>query len=307
MIDDSSDDPPLVATSNEPLRQAHQSEPIFWVEHNGDAIELKGGQLLVGRSAMCRLVLDDPLVSRQHAEFRVEDEFVTLYDLKSINGVYVNGQRVERQLRLVPGDRVTIGSQDLILRARMPSGPVDRDAKGRKRFAETIHEQQHERPGAQQNPLAALPDSEDDATIHGDALDLLATVADKVLALRRGDDAERILATYLQTLLEKTRQSRACGTATAEKAAVYAVKLASVTAKAYWVDYCIALYSILARPLPGQVVDSLYDQLRRVSGVNLAALREYVAILHASLGRLGPADKFLVQRIEGLERLAALR
>lgn len=307
MTDDSPDEPPLVPVSNEPSRQTRNSDPIFWVEYRGDSIELKGGQLLVGRSAMCRLVLDDPLVSRQHGEFRVEDGFVTLYDLKSVNGVFVNGQKVERQSRLVPGDRVTIGSQDLILRARMVSGPHERSATERRRFAETIHEQHSDHPSSQPNEGLSASDQSDDATIQGDGLDLLATVADKVLALRRGDDAERILATYLQTLLEKARNGQMCPPATAEKAAIYAVKLASVTAKALWVDYCIDFYSILERPLPGSVVDSLYDLLRRISGVNLAALREYVAILHAALGRLGPAEKFLVQRIEGLERLAALR
>lgn len=292
--------------SNEPSRPTRSNEPVFWVEYRGDPIELRGGQLLVGRSAMCRLVLDDPLVSRQHAEFRVEDGFVTLYDLKSVNGVFVNGQKIERQSRLVPGDRITIGSQDLILRARMMTGPGERSANDRRRFAETIHEQRSERPRSQPIMDSGVPGA-DDATIQGDGLDLLATVADKVLALRRGDDAERILATYLQTLLDKAQNGQVCPSSTAEKATIYAVKLASVTAKAQWVDYCIELYSILERPLPGQVVDSLYDLLRRISGVNLSALREYVAILHAGLGRLGPAEKFLVQRIEGLERLAALR
>lgn len=304
MTDDRPDEQPLVIVPNEPSRQTHSGDPIFWVEYHGDSIELRGGQLLVGRSAMCRLVLDDPLVSRQHAELRVEDGFVTLYDLKSVNGVFVNGQKVELQSRLVPGDRITIGSQDLVLRARMVGAPGERASNDRRRFAETIHEQHSDDPSSQPN---RVPTETDDATIQGDGLDLLATVADKVLALRRGEDAERILATYLQTLLEKAQNGQLCSPATAEKAAIYAVKLASVTAKAQWVDYCVELYSVFERPMPGQVVNSLYDLLRRVSGVNLAALREYVAILHAGLGRLGPAEKFLVQRIEGLERLAALR
>lgn len=293
--------------SNETSRQPPSQDPVFWIEYHGDSVELRGGQLLVGRSAMCRLVLDDPLVSRQHAEFRVEDGFVTLYDLKSVNGVFVNGRKVERQSRVAPGDRITIGSQDLVLRARMVGQPSERAAADRRRFAETIHEQRSDRPESHSNNLPPNSDSGDDATIQGDGLDLLATVADKVLALRRGDDAERILATYLQTLLEKARNGQVCPPATSEKAATYAVKLASVTGKAQWVDYAIELYSIVERPLPGPVIDSLYDLLRRIAGVNLGALREYVAILHACLSRLGPAEKFLVQRIEGLERLAALR
>ena len=305
MTDDRPDELPLVAMSNEVARQSQ--EPVFWIEYHGDSIELRGGQLLIGRSAMCRLVLDDPLVSRQHAEFRVEDGFVTLYDLKSVNGVFVNGRRVERQLRVSPGDRITIGSQDLILRARMIDQPSERATTNRRRFAETMHEQRADGYESQPNNLTPGADSGDDSTIQGDGLDLLATVADKVLAMRRGDDAERILATYLNTLLDKYRSGNLCPPAIAEKAITYAVKLASVTNKPRWVDYAIEFYSIAERPLPGPVVDSLYDMLRKIPGVNLAALREYVAILHACQSRLGPAEKFLVQRIEGLERLAALR
>ena len=194
--------------SNESSRQSSGGESIFWIEYRDEPIELRGGQLLIGRSAMCRLVLDDPLVSRQHAEFRVEDGLVTLYDLRSVNGVFVNGQKIERQLRLVPGDRVTIGSQDLILRSRMLAGPGERLTTDRRRFAETIHGHHSDGPSSQPIMEHGALEAADDATIQGDGLDLLATVADKVLALRRGDDAERILATYLQTLLEKAQNGR---------------------------------------------------------------------------------------------------
>jgi pSer/pThr/pTyr-binding forkhead associated (FHA) protein len=276
---------------------------VFWVEYRGENIELRGGQLLVGRSAMCRLVLDDPLVSRQHAEFRVESGTVILYDLKSVNGVFVNGQRIERQLRLAVGDRISIGGQELLLRSRAANRGNER--ANERRFTETLHD--HRTPNTPEGVPAYSENANEDSTIQGDGLDLLATVADKVIALRRGDDAERILSTYLQTLLEKARQGQMCPPQTAEKAVTYAVKLAAVTGKASWVEYCIEFYRVVERPLPVYVVDSLYEVLRKISGINLAALREYVATLHSVQHRLGPAEKFLVQRIEGLERLAALR
>jgi pSer/pThr/pTyr-binding forkhead associated (FHA) protein len=305
VADDDRDKEVLEPTSKELSRGARAAEPVYWIEYRGDSIELRGGQLLVGRSAMCRLVLDDPLVSRQHAEFRYENGVVVLYDLKSVNGVFVNGQKVERQSRLVAGDRVSIGGQDLVLRSRATGRQGERSNE-RRFFAETMHEES-DRQGPSDVSGSTLIASSEDSTIQGEGLDLLATVADKVLALRRGDDAERILATYLQTLLEKSRQGQICPPQTAEKAVTYAVKLASITAKANWVDYCIDFYNVIERPLPGSVIDALYDILRKISGVNLTALREYVATLHAVQSRLGPAEKFLVQRIEGLERLAALR
>ena len=47
--------------------------------------------------------------------------------------------------------------------------------------------------------------------------------------------------------------------------------------------------------------------LRNVSALNLPELRGYVADLRANQEKLGPAERFLVQRIEGLERLAATK
>ena len=147
---------------------------------------------------------------------------------------------------------------------------------------------------------------DEDSTHQGDALELLGGVADKVLALGRGDEAERILAAYLKNMLDSARRGTV-DPAMAEKAAGYAVKLAGATGKGSWVDYAFDLYLLLERPLPGQVVDELYSVLRRTSGVNLGRLRAYVASLRAVRSRFGPADRFLTQRIEGLERLASSR
>ncbi|HEX4354170.1 MAG TPA: FHA domain-containing protein [Polyangiales bacterium] len=48
---------------------------------------------VTGRTAECDLVLDDNLVSRKHASFRVVGDAVELIDLSSRNGVTVNGSR----------------------------------------------------------------------------------------------------------------------------------------------------------------------------------------------------------------------
>jgi hypothetical protein len=55
------------------------------------------------------------------------------------------------------------------------------------------------------------------------------------------------------------------------------------------------------------VVDELYSAFRRVNAIDLARLRSYLARLRGKQASFGPAEKFLLQRLEGLERLAALR
>jgi Protein of unknown function (DUF3662)/FHA domain len=69
---------------------------------------LSGERVVMGRSRDCDLVLDDPNVSRQHAELRSTGDGWIVRDLGSTNGIKVNGRRVE-QASLQPGDEITLG------------------------------------------------------------------------------------------------------------------------------------------------------------------------------------------------------
>src|SRR5262249_46390245 len=55
----------------------------------------------------------DPFASRLHAEIRQEGDHVTLVDLGSANGTYLNGQRVTGSIGLQPMDRVRIGETEI--------------------------------------------------------------------------------------------------------------------------------------------------------------------------------------------------
>ena len=74
----------------------------------GKRAVLSGSRLLIGRSRDCDITIDDPNVSRRHAELRNEDGRWVVADLGSTNGVKVNGQRVP-QAALEPGDDVVLG------------------------------------------------------------------------------------------------------------------------------------------------------------------------------------------------------
>jgi hypothetical protein len=67
-----------------------------------------GDPFVIGRSRECDLVLDDPNVSRRHAELRREDGGWAVHDLGSTNGIKLNGRR-SRGGRLSPGDEITLG------------------------------------------------------------------------------------------------------------------------------------------------------------------------------------------------------
>ncbi|MCW2955591.1 MAG: hypothetical protein JWO69_460 [Thermoleophilia bacterium] len=71
-----------------------------------------GGRVRVGRGRANEYVLDDPSVSREHAEFVHAGDGWLVRDLDSTNGVSVNGGKVREQ-PLEFGDTVTFGSADV--------------------------------------------------------------------------------------------------------------------------------------------------------------------------------------------------
>lgn len=73
---------------------------------------------IVGRSRECDIVVEDAGVSRQHAEIRPDADGWTLRDMGSTNGVRVNGQKLRGTYLLAPGDRVELGSTEIVFEVR---------------------------------------------------------------------------------------------------------------------------------------------------------------------------------------------
>jgi hypothetical protein len=68
------------------------------------------GELVLGREqGSADLVLNDPGVSRRHAAVRAQGGAITVEDLGSSNGTFVNGQRTSGEVVLAEGDEVQLG------------------------------------------------------------------------------------------------------------------------------------------------------------------------------------------------------
>ncbi len=276
-------------------------------------LELTEGQFVVGRSAGCQLSLDDPLVSRRHALLVVSRQGVTVEDLGSRNGVVVNGERIAGVRLVSPGDKILIGSQELtVLEGRDSAWRETASLQMGKRTLpkfpaapELIAAGEH----ASSSPPDPPPDMDAEPSMvrRADAFNLLGSVAEKALAMGRADEAERLLASPLADVVEASRAGKRLSPWLVDMAARFAAKLATSTAKGAWADYVVELYDAQTRPCPGPVIDELYNAFRKVNAVDLVRLRAYVAHLREKLATFGPAERFLIQRLEGLERLAALR
>jgi hypothetical protein len=83
------------------------------LEINGERLPLAPPGVVVGRGNDADLRVNDPGVSRRHAEFRVTEDAhgprVSVHDLGSTNGVLVNGRKVE-DATLVDGAEIRIGN-----------------------------------------------------------------------------------------------------------------------------------------------------------------------------------------------------
>jgi len=272
-------------------------------------LELAEGEFAIGRSANCQLSLDDPLVSRRHAVFLVRGGEISVEDLGSRNGVLVNGQRIEGTVKVVAGDRVLIGSQELTVievpdeaASLLRSTLVDRRPTMTRLATDLTTEEYNVTKIA-----VVAADAEQSYVKRLDGFRVLGSVAEKALAMGRADEAERVLASSLAEVIEASRKGKVVAAPLAEQATRFAAKLASATGKGAWVDYVVEIYTTLQRPAPAIVIDELYGAFRKVGSVDVARVKAYVEALREQLPTFGPADRFLFQRIEGLERLATLR
>lgn len=68
------------------------------------------GATTVGRDSSAGIVIDDPEASRRHASLSSDDAGVTVEDLGSTNGTFVNGQRLSAAQTLSDGDKLRIGT-----------------------------------------------------------------------------------------------------------------------------------------------------------------------------------------------------
>ncbi len=78
-------------------------------------VDLKLGDTKIGRKATCDIVLDDILVSGEHAIVKTVGVKSTIQDLGSTNGTYIENQRV-RQHELKNSETIIIGGHSLIYR-----------------------------------------------------------------------------------------------------------------------------------------------------------------------------------------------
>ena len=107
------DVPPLGGTS---AKQVGVTIEIAIGDGNPHRVTLTDGRHVAGRAKDCAVPIDDATLSRRHAAFVVRGDVVTVTDLKSLNGTFIEETPVETPTSVEIGQTVTFGNRVRIVR-----------------------------------------------------------------------------------------------------------------------------------------------------------------------------------------------
>jgi DNA-binding CsgD family transcriptional regulator len=107
----------------------------------GPALKLKleAGTYVIGRSSDCSFVINHISVSRRHAELSLCDGIIAVADLKSRNGTYIDGTRVETAT-IECGQRLRFGQVSFVIKDESAGAESDvgTDLSGKGRLCESF-------------------------------------------------------------------------------------------------------------------------------------------------------------------------
>jgi DNA-binding winged helix-turn-helix (wHTH) protein len=96
-------------------RVDHASESSFHVVVSARRYPLKEGENVLGRAKDCEVPLELDSISRHHAVITVDGNRITLRDLRSKNGTFVAGRRVDETVDISERQPIRLGSVTLIV------------------------------------------------------------------------------------------------------------------------------------------------------------------------------------------------
>lgn len=252
------------------------------VRVEGRTVELLPGKTVVGRSRTCHIPLDDAGVSRRHLCFLNTGTSLSVENVSSTNGFWVNDTFLECEaaMRLVIGDHIKLGPYVIEVCALGDYCPS---------FEPTA------RLVAAPAPPVATP--EGTAT-----LATLAQVADKYFRLGQLREAERIVRPALDGLLRHCEVHEVASELDVVLATEWALRLGEASRAPEWIEYMFELYASIGRVPTADVVDRLYRLVPDLRGARIGSFRRFVDTLGTRQDELGPSERFLFRRIVTLER-----
>lgn len=239
--------------------------------------DLVGPEVVIGRSSECQITIEDPLISRKHARVRITDDQASVSDLGSRNGVRVNGRLTKGEHPLKDGDRIRIGTQELVFAV---VGRADRAPRptGYMRLCHACGTPYPE--GAPSCPHCGAPTLADEDTMTGQIAEprrswtfqLLGEVIERALSSGRAVEAERLMRRAAKEVDERLGAGERLEPGHVSMIAGFAVRLAKLLGGSEWVGWAITLHRRQGQMLSDEVID-------RLAELDLAALPDVRSLL----------------------------
>lgn len=270
--------------------------------------DLVGPEIVLGRSSECQIIIEDPLISRRHAKVEMRSSGAWICDLGSRNGVRVNGRLIKGEQQLKDGDRVRLGTQELLFSA-VGDAPRSPKATGYMRLCNACGTPYPE--GSPSCSSCGTPATADEDTMTGNiaeakrswTFELMSEVVERALASGRSVEAERLMRRAAQEVDERLMQNEQLDATQVSTLAAAAIRLARLVGSSDWVAWALSLYRRQEAMLSDDVLDRLNDLDPHAFPDLYPLIDSFLAWYRARQARgLGPPTGEL-SRLVRLERL----
>jgi len=292
-----------------PVEDPDKPSSYFWLELGERSIPLQRGEVILGRSRSCEVLVDDMLVSRQHARLFVSSDSVFVEDYDSSNGVIVNESVIVGATRLKDGDRIILGTHEFVVRSTpapsvgsLPAPPIavrQRESTPRQIAVTNMPTQP-----APPFPSRDHDEEEEEPTLlteKQDALSTMGRLADRMMSLGRHEAAAKLLADHLRGILAKLKEGKPISPQVLELVGSYAMKLADATRDGSWANLALEAHLIARRPLPVKAI-ALLESQNRLPLFDRTLFWSYKTVLRDVMPVLTPGERELAERIGKIAR-----
>lgn len=281
--------------------------PRFRLRFLLQEFDLVGPEVVLGRSPDCHITIEDPLISRRHARIALRDDRAFVADLGSRNGVRINGKTIEAETELKDGDRVRLGTQELLFsvvkRKDRPARPT-----GYMRVCHACGTPYPE--GSPSCPHCGAPALEEEDTVSGMMVEsrrnwtfqLLGEVIERALSTSRAAEADRLMRRAAKEVDDRLAAGERLDAEHISMISSFAVRLARLLGGSEWVAWALTLHRRQGKMLADEVIDRLEE-------LDLAALSDVPPVLGSYVSwyktQPPPSPSPDLSRLARLEQLLA--
>lgn len=302
----------------------------YRINYENTSLEAPEGELLVGRSPECHLVLDDPSVSRVHCAFVLENGVLYAEDRGSRNGVTVNGKLISKRTPLKDGYTVSVGRQKISIVSLVseshsehtqglrrcvscgswvPSASTDCESCGTrfrvpraKRGTLALKKTRGDYP-ADQAPNKGHQKSS--SVIERHPIVMLTELALKSLKVQKNDEAMRLISNAIASANDRIDREGNISDDEFQSVVRGLLIIAESERASHLISELFAFHLRASRLVSREHVEKLYDIVRPAGYRICSNMNRYLAYLDRVETQFSPGERFIHKRVRGLVKLCS--